>query len=77
MVQIAAEFGGSFRTVHEWLRRFREGDRTALGNGASAPGRALAWFTARGVQVERVMTDNGSCYRSKLFAKTLAPKSHR
>ena len=26
--------------------------------------RALAWFAARGVRVERVMTDNGSCYRA-------------
>ena len=34
--------------------------------------RALAWFAARGVKAERVMTDNGSCYRSKLFGKALA-----
>lgn len=33
--------------------------------------RALRWFKARGVRVERVMTDNGSCYRSRLFAKAL------
>ena len=33
--------------------------------------RALRWFRARGVRVERVMTDNGSCYRSRLFAKAL------
>lgn len=26
--------------------------------------RALAWFTQRGVTVERVLSDNGSCYRS-------------
>src|SRR5207247_9494671 len=26
--------------------------------------RALAWFAARGVRVERVMTDNGPAYRS-------------
>jgi transposase InsO family protein len=26
--------------------------------------RALAWFAAQGVEVERVMTDNGSAYRS-------------
>lgn len=29
---------------------------------------ALAWFQAHGVTVERVMTDNGSAFRSKLFA---------
>lgn len=39
--------------------------------------RALAWFAARGVGVERVMTDNGSCYRSKLFAKTLTARGIR
>jgi transposase InsO family protein len=33
--------------------------------------RAQAWFTASGITVERVLTDNGSAYRSKLFAKTL------
>lgn len=30
--------------------------------------RALAWFAAHGVTVERVMTDNGSAYRSHDFA---------
>ncbi len=34
--------------------------------------RALAWFGRLGVTVERVMTDNGSAYRSKLFAAALA-----
>jgi transposase InsO family protein len=33
--------------------------------------RALAWYGRLGVKVERVMTDNGSAYRSKLFAKAL------
>ena len=33
--------------------------------------RALAWLGRHGVSVERVMTDNGSAYRSKLFAKAL------
>lgn len=31
-------------------------------------GDALACFEAHGVTVERVMTDNGSAFRSKLFA---------
>jgi len=30
---------------------------------------AVAYYTRLGVNVERVMTDNGSCYRSKAFAK--------
>jgi transposase InsO family protein len=29
--------------------------------------RAVAWFAERGIKVERVMTDNGSCYQSKTF----------
>jgi transposase InsO family protein len=32
--------------------------------------RAVAWFKARGVTIERVMTDNGSAYRSRLHAAT-------
>jgi transposase InsO family protein len=33
--------------------------------------RALAWYGRLGVRVERVMTDNGSAYRSRLFAEAL------
>jgi transposase InsO family protein len=33
--------------------------------------RANAYFASVGITVQRVLTDNGSCYRSKLFAKTL------
>ena len=33
--------------------------------------RALRWFRARGIRVERVMTDNGSGYVSRLFRKVL------
>jgi len=33
--------------------------------------RALDWLGRHGVTVERVMTDNGSAYRSKLFAQAL------
>ncbi len=39
--------------------------------GATAAGflaRAAAWFADRGVQIERVMTDNGSCYLSRAHA---------
>lgn len=31
--------------------------------------RAVAWFERQGIRVERVMTDNGSCYRSRDFAQ--------
>ena len=34
--------------------------------------RALAFFARHGVTVERVMTDNGSAYRSHLFRKACA-----
>jgi len=30
---------------------------------------AVAWYKKLGVRVERVMTDNGPCYKSKAFAK--------
>jgi transposase InsO family protein len=33
--------------------------------------RALRWFKERGIKVERVMTDNGSGYVSRLFGKVL------
>jgi transposase InsO family protein len=42
--------------------------------GASATDfleRAIAWFRERDVQVERVMTDNGGCYRSHSFRRAL------
>jgi transposase InsO family protein len=31
--------------------------------------RACGWFSSLGVEVERVMSDNGSCYRSTVHAK--------
>jgi transposase InsO family protein len=34
--------------------------------------RAVIWFTARGVTVERVLTDNGSCYRSRVWRQQCA-----
>ena len=40
--------------------------------GATAAGflrRALAWYRKRGIEVERVMTDNGACYISREFGE--------
>ncbi|MFJ2649901.1 IS481 family transposase [Streptomyces sp. NPDC087420] len=34
--------------------------------------RAHAFFAGHGITVDRVLTDNGSCYKSKLFTQTLA-----
>jgi len=36
-------------------------------------GRARAFFADHGITVKRVLTDNGSCYRSKHFANNLGP----
>jgi transposase InsO family protein len=33
-------------------------------------GRAHAWFAAAGITIERVISDNGSCYQSRLWAQT-------
>jgi transposase InsO family protein len=33
--------------------------------------RALRWFRDQGIHAERVMTDNGSAYRSRRFARAL------
>jgi transposase InsO family protein len=32
--------------------------------------RALAWFRVRGIRIQRVLTDNGSAYRSRSFRAT-------
>ena len=43
---------------------------------------ATAWFAARDITVERVLSDNGSCYKSRLWAQTctdlaITPKKTR
>jgi transposase InsO family protein len=70
--------GAGYRYIHTAID-----DRTRLAyseicdneNKATAAAfltRALLWFRIRGVTVERVITDNGSCYRSRLWAATCA-----
>lgn len=44
-------------------------ERRGTATGFLVP--ALRRFRTRGIRVERVMTDNGSCYRSGLFAREL------
>jgi transposase InsO family protein len=44
-----------------------ERDHTAAGFMS----RAVGWFAQRGVPVERVLTDNGNCYRSRTFREVL------
>lgn len=38
--------------------------------------RAQAFFASHGIEVERVLTDNGPCYRSKDFARALGIVTH-
>jgi transposase InsO family protein len=47
--------------------------------GATAAGfwaRAAVFYAERGITVERVLTDNGACYRSRRFAAALADARH-
>jgi transposase InsO family protein len=39
--------------------------------------RARAWFASAGISIHRVLTDNGSCYRSAAFATALGPVQHK
>lgn len=39
--------------------------------------RARAWFQTAGIDVTSVLTDNGSCYRSRAFAAALGPSTHK
>ena len=45
-------------------------DETAV-TAAAFLRRAVAWFAEQDVRVRRVMTDNGSCFVSKLYAAAL------
>lgn len=41
---------------------------------ASLLDRAKAWFAEHGItSIERIVTDNGACYRSKVFAESFLP----
>lgn len=46
-------------------------DETAL-TAVGVLKRAVSWFAARGVRVERVLSDNGSAYKSHLWRETCA-----
>jgi transposase InsO family protein len=47
-------------------------DNETAATAADVLHRAVAWFAARGVMVERVLSDNGSAYRSNLRRDTCA-----
>jgi len=70
--------GAGYRYIHTALD-----DRTRLAyseilddeqaaTAAAFWARAAAWFAAHGVRCERVITDNGSCYRSGLWHRACA-----
>jgi transposase InsO family protein len=40
-------------------------------------GRAVDWFALYGIEIDEVLTDNGSCYRSRHFAGALGAVKHR
>jgi len=40
------------------------------GTAAACLERTVAWYAQRGIRIQRLLTDNGNCYRSKLFAET-------
>ena len=46
-------------------------DETAV-TAIAVLGRAIGWFAARGVTVQRVLSDNGSCYRSHAWRDACA-----
>lgn len=39
--------------------------------------RAHAWFATNGITARKVLTDNGSCYRSRTFAQALGSVVHK
>ena len=45
------------------------------GTAAAFWDRAVLWFALRGVAVQRVLTDNGACYRSRAWAAACARTS--
>ncbi len=51
----------AWRTRRSWPTERRE-------HVAAFLRRAAAWFARHGVRVERVLTDNGNAFRSRLFA---------
>ena len=56
------------------LRRDRTDEKAATAIGVLR--RAVAWFAERGVTVERVLSDNGSAYRSYLWRDACAELRH-
>ncbi len=65
------------KPIH-WENRLN--DSTLL--AAAVLKNATAWFAERGITVRKVLSDNGSCYRSTLWAQTctdlgITPKKTR
>jgi transposase InsO family protein len=68
---------GRFNRVGHRIAGDRTGQSNSRGVGwefvpvalADASRIALAYYKSLGITVQRVMTDNGSCYKAKAFAK--------
>src|SRR5204863_185778 len=69
------------RTIRKWVDRYRIEDHSRIAfakilgserkhSATAFLKAALAYYASLGVKVERVMTDNGSCYKSFAFLKT-------
>jgi transposase InsO family protein len=87
--QVKATVGGRHRRVTGWeFVHVCVDDATRLAyvevlpdeKGATAAGflrRAVAWFKGMGITVERVLSDNGACYRSRAHAEACRELSMR
>lgn len=51
-------------TNTEWFTREVHDDESALTTAGVLP-RAVDWFAARGITIERVLSENGSVYKSR------------
>jgi transposase InsO family protein len=56
------------RFPHRLRRDFAKREK---GKRHRLPKATIAYYERLGIKIERIMTDNGSCYRSKAFKKAL------
>jgi transposase InsO family protein len=65
--------GELLHVVHQEARRFWTLGKRVLGpEVGNRSRRAVGWYAERGVTVERVLSDNGNGYRSRLWRATCA-----
>ena len=67
---VATAFGVCLKTAYKWIERFQaEGEAGFQQSAVAFLRAAIAYYNSLGVTVTRVMTDNGSCYKSRAFAR--------